>query len=359
MKSAEGSIYKASDGRRWVARVQYSDVEGRRRQKVRYCVTHAAAKSKVKQLQSEIEDLKSDRVSFRQLDAFFRREYLHEAKFVGGQKISGFRQSIVAIKGYLDTALKYFGDMPIDEVRFAHLQSYKKLIAAKPTRGGSGVRSVSDVNHHMKRVRRLFTIAVEQGWLTVNPFSRGSGLIQDSFEVERTRILSPVEENRLLAECVGRRKYLRPIVIFAIETGCRRGEMKALKWSDVNFEGRYIKIVGTSTKTLKSRLVPISDRLAETMAELWRNSVRRQNADVFGNASFRKAFTGACAAADLPDVHFHDLRHTAITRMLEKGISPPLVMKISGHTQQKTFLRYVNQSESSIFEIAAKLSRAA
>jgi integrase len=53
------------------------------------------------------------------------------------------------------------------------------------------------------------------------------------------------------------------------------------------------------------------------------------------------------------------LRHTAITRMLEKNISPPLVMKISGHTQSKTFLRYVNQSESSIFDIAMKLDMAA
>jgi len=45
--------------------------------------------------------------------------------------------------------------------------------------------------------------------------------------------------------------------------------------------------------------------------------------------------------------------------MLENNISPPLVMKISGHTQSKTFLRYVNQSESSIFDIAMKLDMAA
>jgi len=60
--------------------------------------------------------------------------------------------------------------------------------------------------------------------------------------------------------------------------------------------------------------------------------------------------------AELPAVHFHDLRHTAITRMLGKGIFPPLVMKISEHTQQKTFLRYVNQSESSIYDLAMMLA---
>ena len=93
--------------------------------------------------------------------------------------------------------------------------------------------------------------------------------------------------------------------------------------------------------------------------ELWHNSPRRHSAFVFGGSDFKKGFNAAASEAGLDDVHFHDLRHTAITRMLEKGISPPLVMKISGHTQQRTFLRYVNQSESSVYEIALKLDKAA
>jgi integrase len=105
--------------------------------------------------------------------------------------------------------------------------------------------------------------------------------------------------------------------------------------------------------------VPITDRLAESLDYLWQYSRKRQSDLVFGGADFKRAFNSACSDAGLLDVRFHDLRHTAITRMLEAGISPPLVMKISGHTQQKTFLRYVNQSETSIFEIAQKLSRAA
>jgi integrase len=80
---------------------------------------------------------------------------------------------------------------------------------------------------------------------------------------------------------------------------------------------------------------------------------------IFGPVDWKRSFNAACKAAGLDDVHFHDLRHTAITRMLEKGISPPLVMKISGHTQQRTFMRYVNQSESSIYDIAMKLDMAA
>ena len=138
----------------------------------------------------------------------------------------------------------------------------------------------------------------------------------------------------------------------------RRGEIRALKWADVNLTARTIRVEAGSTKTLKSRLVPISARLRETLAQLRQNQLR-PNSPVFGGVDFKRSFNTAIRNAGLLDVHFHDLRHTAITRMLEAGISPPLVMKISGHTQQKTFMRYVNQSESSIYEIALKLDAAA
>jgi integrase len=97
----------------------------------------------------------------------------------------------------------------------------------------------------------------------------------------------------------------------------------------------------------------------ETLAKPGQNSRSTPSGLVFGTSDFKKAFLGACADAGLDDVHFHDLRHTAITRMLERGISPPLVMKISGHSQMKTFMRYVNQTEASILDIAQQLDRAA
>ncbi|QYO67506.1 tyrosine-type recombinase/integrase [Leptolyngbya sp. 7M] len=123
--------------------------------------------------------------------------------------------------------------------------------------------------------------------------------------------------------------------------------------------GRFLKIESANSKTLKSRLVPLSERAAETLAELWQNSRRRESDLVFGGSLFKKAFNGACVQAKLKDVHFHDLRHTAITRWLEKGISPALAMKASGHSQMKTFLRYVNQSETSVAEFARAISKAA
>lgn len=357
-RSPEGSIFLGDD-RRWRARLQFTDKNGRRQQKVRICKTRSLAIAKLQSLKAELENDAAERKTFRQLDSYFRDKYVHEARFVGNRKLSGFRQDTDTVKRYLDRALEFFGDRAIDSITYGDLERYKLAVANRPVGKLGRQRSMSDINHHLKRLRRLFAVAVEQEWLAVNPFKKGGSLIIEAFEVERTRILSTDEESRLLAACDRWRTHLKPIIVFGIETACRRGEIQSLQWSSVNLEGRVVRVESHSTKTLKSRLVPISARLRETLAQLWHNSPKRQSAHVFGGSDFKTAFNAACAEAKLSDVHFHDLRHTAITRMLEKGISPPLVMKISGHTQQKTFLRYVNQSESSVYEIAMKLDRAA
>lgn len=354
MRRDEGSVYKTPDGKRWFARLRYTDATGKAREKKRTCPTLAAAKAEIGKLRDEVSDDARDRRTYAELDAWYRKEYVHEAKFVGTRKVSGFRQSLINVNNYLDVALAYFGDRPIDTITFADLRDYKRTVENRPTIH-KRQRSVSDVNHFMKRLRRLFAVAVEQGWLASSPFKRGS-LIVESHEVERTRTLSAAEEKRLLDACQKWRRHLIPIIIFAVETGCRRGELQQLRWSGVDLKSRVITLDSLTTKTLRTRMVPVTTRLRDVLVEL-RGDRLTPRGYVFGPSSFKTAFKKACTDAELADVHFHDLRHTAITRMLEAGISPPLVMKISGHTQQKTFLRYVNQSETSVAEIARMLDR--
>lgn len=62
----------------------------------------------------------------------------------------------------------------------------------------------------------------------------------------------------------------------------------------------------------------------------------------------RKAFATACRRAEIKDLHFHDLRHTATTRMIRAGVPHAEVMKITGHTQMRTFMRYLNLVDESV-----------
>lgn len=302
-------------------------------------------------------------MTYAELDAFYRERYVHAAKFVGGRKVSGFRTKISGVEYYLDAALDAFGPLPLTSITYGHLDAYRTAILNRPTyetceHRTSGQRSISDTNHFLKRLRRVLNVAVEHGWLTVNPFKRGGPLVVTSHETERTRTLSAAEESRLLAVCTGRRAHLAPLIIFAIETGMRRGEIMALKWNAVDLTARVITVEGTTTKTLRTRMVPITSRLRAVLVALRRNQLRPAS-PVFTCGDVKRSFVTACRDAKLPDVHFHDLRHTAITRMLAAAIPPPIVMKISGHSQMKTFLRYVNTSETSIADIAEKLDRAA
>jgi integrase len=74
---------------------------------------------------------------------------------------------------------------------------------------------------------------------------------------------------------------------------------------------------------------------------------------VFGvKDTVKRSFASACRDAGIEGFHFHDCRHTAITRMIQAGLSPMEVMKISGHTQMNTFARYVNPNTQAVNRIA-------
>jgi integrase len=353
----EGSIDRQPDGR-YLVRLQYTNAAGKRTSKKRLAASHELAKTKLRELRDEIARDLSDRKTFRELDAFYRREYVHAAKIQDGRKVSGFKQKTGIVEMYLDRLLNYFGDRPIDSIAFADLLAYKKLLLATPTIHDRP-RSVADVNQTLRRLRRLLNVAVEQGWLNANPFNRGKGLIADSHETERTTVLSEKQEAMLLAVCCSpHRKHLRPLVMFAIDTAARRGEIEAVKWSDVNFDARSIRVKNKTRNVETSRLVPMPARLEKELAKL-RQNVLFANSLVFDLGDFKKAWKSACDNAGLDGLHFHDLRHTGITRWLERGVSISDAMKASGHTVMKTFMRYVNQHESSMASFAEKLDKAA
>ncbi|MBX3299771.1 MAG: tyrosine-type recombinase/integrase [Acidobacteria bacterium] len=357
-RSREGSVYRAADGRRWIARLRYTDAAGRRREMKRVCGSHAAAKATIVAMRETIHAPTETRKSFSDLIAFYRATYVHAARYVAGQKISGFRQNLATVNYYLASAASFFADKYLDQITYAALEDYRAHLFASVTRTG-GPRSIADVNQHLRKLRRVLNVAIEQGWLATNPFSRGRTLIATAGERERTRVITRTEETRLLEQCTGRRKHLRDLIVFAIETAARRGEIEQVRWRAVDLDRRIITLEQSTTKTLRSRSVPISARLAATLRRMRSERLLHPTAFVFGRSDHKRAWRSAVKAAGLGDLRFHDLRHTAITRMLEAGISPPLVMRISGHTQHKTFMRYVNPSDDSIAAIANVLDAAA
>lgn len=107
---------------------------------------------------------------------------------------------------------------------------------------------MATVNRELAWLRAILSFAVENDWLIKNPFAKTKGIISMTAEVERDRVLSFAEEERLLAACIKERTHLRPVIICALDTAMRRGEIFKMRWQDVNFETNEIYIPQTNTK---------------------------------------------------------------------------------------------------------------
>ena len=121
----------------------------------------------------------------------------------------------------------------------------------------------------------------------------------------------------------------------------RRGELLDLRWKHIDFEQRVAHL--PLTKNGESRDVPLSRRATALLSEL-SDHIDKHEDRVFpmsGNA-VRLAFERLRNRAGMPDLHFHDLRHEAISRLFEKGLNTVEVSAISGHKELRMLARYTH-----------------
>jgi integrase len=282
-------------------------------------------------------------MTFNQLAEFYQRTHLQPAKYVGERKVSGLR-SLHTGKYVMKIFQNFFGAKKLRAITYGDMLRFRSVRLDTPTVLGKQ-RSITTVNRELEVLRNMFNLASREGWILRNPFTSGPPLIQKAHEKTRERILTSEEEQRLLATCSGRREHLRPLIICALDTGMRRGEILTLTWEDIDFEGRLIRVRAFNTKTQRERWLAMTPRLLSELETLYQDSTGRETERVFGiENNFRKAFETARKKANLPEVRFHDLRHTAATRLVQKNVPLPLVGRVLGHTQANTTMRYVNSN---------------
>lgn len=136
---------------------------------------------------------------------------------------------------------------------------------------------------------------------------------------------------------------MKPIIIMALHTACRRSEIIFLKYENVDLRNKYITL--TKTKSGKVRKIPISDTLLTELKVLSKNKLSEY---VFTNPttlthykSVNRVFPSLCKQAGITGVGMHTLRHTAGTRIVESGIDIAVCQEILGHADIKTTMRYV------------------
>ena len=155
----------------------------------------------------------------------------------------------------------------------------------------------------------------------------------------RNRRLSETEALSLLDSCrSSENTWLYPLVILAIETGMRRGELLGLQWEHINLDRRTCHL--PITKNGNSRDIPLSNCAVETLIKLPHNLL-----DIvfpLSPVALRGLWGRACKRAGIRELRFHDLRHEATSRFFERGLNVMEVASITGHKDLRMLLRYTH-----------------
>ena len=366
MKARTGSIVKRKPRRKgaiatWWARVTYIDPKtGKRHDLQRRGQNKAHARDLMQALLREIDATEgqgplTERKTFTELCDYFEKHYVKAAEYVDGRKVAGVR-SLGTAKGQLNVLRDYFGSCRLRSITHGDVRQFRATRLAKETRTKTQ-RTIASVNRELSMLRRMLNVARREGWILRSPFAAGDSLISLADENKRERILTREEEIKLLAACdTPQRAHLKAIVICALDTGMRQGEIFSLRWRDVDLENRLVTIQAFHTKTMKERQIAITTRLAIELETL--KSSRPGNPDglVLGIIdNVKRSFTAARSKAGLNDLRFHDLRHTAATRLVGARIPLSEVGRVLGHSQANTTYRYVNANVETAKRAAAAL----
>lgn len=202
----------------------------------------------------------------------------------------------------------------------------------------------------LKRLKRIFTMAIEEGILYKNP---AFGITVKVPEAKQL-VFNRTEINTLLYEANINSHPFYNHWAMALLTGMRNGELYALTWTDVDFENKVISVTKAwtikdglgPTKSTRNRYIPISSELDMFLKNLKSKSVNSDNKVLeshkeWSQGNQAKVLKDFCRKIGITPIKFHDLRATFITQLLIKGVSLAKVMKIVGHSTIKTTMRYL------------------
>jgi len=261
-------------------------------------------------------------------------EYIHHQKEV--KQIRSFSRSAQAVSHFSEL----FGTKKLSEISASDIDSYKQI------RLKNGIQ-LNTIVRDLGVIRNLFNYAYNRKkFFGRNPVSE-SGLPQINDKKER--ILTTVEQVPLLTKCT---PELAALISFALNTGMRRDEVLFLKWEWVNLQEGLITLPHTHTKSNKSRKVPINNVVRKILLEKKLQNDGNENvfhvSDTMSGSRtwLQRAFRKACKQACIEGLRIHDLKHTAITRMVEAGIPLIDISKIVGTSIKLIVDRYSHQKES-------------
>ncbi len=305
---------------------------------------------------------------------FFHKKYKNRIKTTSNDPIK-------AIKRY-ESICSRVGNWKLEFFTPLNMQKYIT------DRKNSGVANAT-INREIANIQTLLKFAYVWGYIKQHPFQ---GKVQKlKVANEHPRFLDPEEEARLREALKNRddskrgerersnlwrqeRHYdqlpeiglfcdhLTPLVLTAMLTGLRRGELFNLVWADINLKTKLLQVKAQGSKSGKSRTVPLDSENIEVFSEWKKITKYRKPEDfVFPNSKGKRldnittSFKNLLKAADITEFRFHDLRHHYASTLMQEGVQPYTVMELMGHSDFKMTQRYAHLAPGNLQEAVKAL----
>ena len=277
-------------------------------------------KRKVELAENRYLDIKKEqRVKFED----FSEEYLelhskHKKSYYTDTKIVGLLKRL-------------FGGKYLYEISSLDIERFKSQRAKEV--------SPATVNRALAVLKSMFNRAILWGKAEHNP-CKGVKLFKENNQ--RLRFLEREEVDKLLSNCC---EHLRPIVIVALHTGMRKGEILGLKWRDIDIKRNMIYLA--DTKNGEKREVPMNDIVQKTIIGVLKHPESQYifcNNDGQPYGDIKKSFLTAVNKSGIINFHFHDLRHTFASQLVMAGVDLNTVRELLGHKSLEMTLRYSHLS---------------
>jgi integrase len=182
------------------------------------------------------------------------------------------------------------------------------------------------INRDLSVLRHILYWAVDEQLLASNPLAR----LKMVRERRTPRQVLDIAEEELLLD--GAKDHLRGMIVAALDTGMRRGEITSQRWEDVDFSRKLLSVTRSKTPEGESREIPLTGRLYRLLLDH-----RQPTGIIFGYNGqqvriIKRAWRTALRNARIRHVRFHDLRHTFNTRLMEAGVLQEVRMALMGHS---------------------------
>ncbi len=265
---------------------------------------------------------KEVRVSFKK----FSEQYMKYSK--GNKRPKSSLRDDCCLKHLLP----FFGGKGLSEISPFLIEKYK--LGRKNEEA-----AVRTINIELATLRHIFSMAMKWKKARGNPVKEVRFLKQTE---EKDRILSEEEEKRLLetVRTAPKEKHLEPIILTALHTGMRKGEILNLRWSNVDFKNRVIVVEGT--KNGEVRKIPMNKKLTEVLESAKKEAegeyVFSENGKPYGDV--KSGWWTALKKAKIEGFRFHDLRHTFGSRLGMAGVDIRTIQELMGHKDIKMTMRY-------------------